>query len=160
MLLAKLALVAVLLGIAALNRWRFTGPALAGASGALVRSVRVEIVVAVAILAVVGLWRQTPPPRVLAAVAAEPVSIHIHTLPVMADVTVAPGRAGPVEISMLLLTGEFGAINPKEVSVALSQPALGVEALERPAQRKPDGTYRVEGLVLPRRAGGGSASRS
>jgi copper transport protein len=67
-LAAKLILVLGLLALAAINRWRWTGAALAGdgaALRALVRNIRVEIVFAIAVLCAVTLWRFTPPPRAL-----------------------------------------------------------------------------------------------
>jgi len=67
-LLVKLILVACLLGLAAVNRWRNTRPALAGEPDAkrrLVRVTRLEVVLAIALLAVVSVWRLTPPPRSL-----------------------------------------------------------------------------------------------
>lgn len=67
-LLVKLILVACLLGLAAINRWRNTRPALAGEPDAkrrLVRVTRLELVLAIALLAVVSVWRLTPPPRSL-----------------------------------------------------------------------------------------------
>ena len=63
----KLVLVAVLLGLAALNRFRLT-PTLVrsiGDANPLSRSIVFECVVAFGILAVVALWRFTPPPRSL-----------------------------------------------------------------------------------------------
>ncbi len=80
----KLTLAAVLLALAWLNRYRLT-PALKSDPAntrPLVRSILVECVLAVGILAVVAGWRFTPPPRaLLAAAAAPPLAIHIHTEP-------------------------------------------------------------------------------
>ena len=66
-LLVKLALVIVLLGFAALNRYVVT-PALSADPGdthPLFGSVLVELVLVIAILAAVAGWRFTPPPRAL-----------------------------------------------------------------------------------------------
>ena len=92
----KLTLVAALLGLAALNRFRLT-PALAFAPDStrpLLRSVLAECVIVIAILAVVAGWRFTPPPRVLAAAAVKPLAIHIHTETAMFQVLVSPGKVG------------------------------------------------------------------
>ena len=70
-LLVKLMLVTVLLGLAALNRYRLT-PAVAADpqnTRPLIGSILIECVVVVGILAVVAGWRFTPPPRALAAAA-------------------------------------------------------------------------------------------
>ena len=64
----KLTLVHPLLGLAALNRFRLT-PALAidpQNTRPLLRSILIECVIVVGILAVVAGWRFTPPPRALA----------------------------------------------------------------------------------------------
>ena len=152
LLVVKLGLLALLFGVAAFNRWRLTEPAEAGdaeAGNRLVRSIAFELVLALAILGVVAGWRFTPPPRALAIAAAQPVSIHIHTLKAMAELSVTPGRAGPVTASIVLMTGDFGPLDAKEVTLVLSKPDSGIEPLKRPARKAGDGTWRVDDLVIP-----------
>lgn len=151
-LLAKLVLLAGLFGLAAYNRYRLTAPALAGDAVAQVRMRRTiiaEIAAAMLILAVVALWRFTPPPRALAEVAAVPAYVHIHTPAAMVDLTLTPGRAGPVGVSMVLQSGEFGPLAAKEVALELSQPALGIEPIQRQARRTGEGAWQVDGLTIP-----------
>jgi copper transport protein len=151
-LIAKLALVAVLFLLASLNRWRLTTPAEAGAPSAkrkLVLAILVEAGLAVAILGVVATWRFTPPPRSLEAAAAQPVSVHIHTAKAMADVTFSPGHVGPVTASIVVMTGDFGPLDAKEVTLTLSNPAAGIESIRRPASKPGDGTWRVDDLIIP-----------
>jgi len=150
-LLAKLGLVAVLLALAALNRWRFTVPALAGDPAArhgLRRSIRVEIAVAAAILAVVALWRFTPPPRALIAEAATPASVHLHSAQAMADISVAPGRVGRVAVAIYPMGADFSPLEAREVTLVLSKADAGIEPLRR-AAAKVDGVWRVEELQVP-----------
>lgn len=67
-LTAKLALVALLLALAAVNRYRYTRAVLADEHAGrpdLLRMIGIEIIVAVCILSLVSLWRFTPPPRSL-----------------------------------------------------------------------------------------------
>ncbi|WP_315925032.1 copper resistance CopC/CopD family protein [Mesorhizobium sp. SP-1A] len=152
LLLAKLALLAVLFVIAAWNRWRLTRPAEAGdaeAQGKLVRSIVVEMLLVLAIFGVVAGWRFTPPPRALAIAAAQPASTHIHTLKAMADLSISPGHAGPVTASIVVMTGDFGPLPAKEVTLELSKPDAGIGPLKRPARKMDDGTWRVEDLVVP-----------
>lgn len=150
-LLAKLAMLAALFTLAAYNRWWLTGPA-AGAETAaamrLGRMIRVEIVLAAAILAVVGLWRFTPPPRVIAVEAAFPVTLHIHGENAMADVVVAPGHAGPVAASIFVMTRAFDPLPAKAVTLLLSNPVAGIEPIRRSA-RLVEGSWRVQDLVVP-----------
>lgn len=102
--LAKLGLVAVLLGLAAVNRYRLTGRAGAAqplAARQLRRMIAAEIVVALAILGTAALWRFTPPPRALAIAAAQPATLHIHAEKAMADISVTPG-CWTVELEILV----------------------------------------------------------
>ena len=84
-----------------------TAPALAGdavKTRRLASSVAIEIVIVAAILSVVALWRFTPPPRSLVAVPVAPATVHIHTDKAAAEITITPGRAGPVTIAVVLST--------------------------------------------------------
>jgi copper transport protein len=151
-LAAKLTMVAALLALAALNRWRYTKPALAGLKAgtrSLSSVLIVEIMLVAGILAVVGLWRFTPPPRVLEAIAEEPASIHIHTDKAMADVLFEPGRAGPVRLTIGLMNGDFGPLAAREVEVTLTNPDRGVEPIRRKADPVLGGGFAVEGITLP-----------
>lgn len=151
-LLIKLALLVPLFVLAAINRFRLTEPAERGhpmAVRRLLRSILAEAMLVVAILGVAAVWRFTPPPRALAEAAAAPAAIHIHTDKAMADLTVAPGRAGPVTVSIKLMAGDFGPLDPREVTVVLSNPAAGVEQIKRPATRAGDRSWRIDDLIIP-----------
>lgn len=148
---AKLVLVALLFALAAYNRLRLTEPARQGEARAtrrLLGSIRLEIVLVLAIFGLAALWRFTPPPRALALAAAQPAQIHIHALKAMADITVTPGRVGAVNVDMMLMTGEFGPLDAKEVTLVLANPARGIEPIRRKAERR-DGLWRIDGLVMP-----------
>jgi copper transport protein len=147
----KLALVAVLLGLAALNRFRLT-PALAADPGnvrPLVRSILAECAVAVAILAVVALWRFTPPPRALAAAAVAPLAIHLHTENAMFQVLISPAVGGVDSFAVQLMNGDASPLAAKETTLILSLPARGIEPLERKATLGPDGTWHVREVPMP-----------
>lgn len=151
-MLAKFALLSVLFACALLNRFSLTAPALRGEprpAGLLARSIAVETALVVAIFAVVAVWRFTPPPRAIDAARNEPAAVHIHTSDAMADITVTPGHAGPVTASIVVMTGDFGPLDPEEITLALSNRGAGIEPIRRPAVRVGDGTWRVDGLVLP-----------
>lgn len=151
-LVVKLALVAIAFLLAAFNRWRLTRRAEAGeklAARIMIRVIAVELAVLVAVFGVAALWRFTPPPRAIAAAQSQPASVHIHTLQAMADVTITPGRAGPVSIEVVLMNGEFGPLPAKELSLSFSNPVAGIEPIERQARLGPDGIWRLEALNLP-----------
>lgn len=152
LLLVKLALLVFLLTLAATNRWKLTAPAEAGETEVqrrLVRSIGVEMLIVLAIFGVAAGWRFTPPPRALAIAAAQPASIHIHTLKAMADLNITPGHAGPAIASIVVMSGDFGPLDAKEVTLVLSKPDSGIEPIKRPATKPGDGTWRVDDLVIP-----------
>ncbi|MCV3207479.1 copper resistance CopC/CopD family protein [Mesorhizobium sp. YC-39] len=152
LLLVKLALLIFLFTLAATNRWKLTAPAEAGETEVqrrLVRSIGVEVLIVLAILGVAAGWRFTPPPRALAIAAAQPASIHIHTLKAMADLSITPGHVGPVAASIVVMSGDFGPLDAKEVTLVLSKPDSGIEPIKRPATKPGDGTWRVDDLVIP-----------
>jgi copper transport protein len=152
-LLAKLALVAILLLVAAINRWRLTKPALAGdarATRRFVRSAAAEIALVTAILGCVALWRFTPPPRALASVPpAPPISVHLHGEKAMATLAVSPGHAGPVAVSAFVTGGDFEPLDAKAVTLSFSMPSAGIEPIRREARKTAEGQWRVDGLSLP-----------
>jgi copper transport protein len=148
----KLVLLAALFALAFVNRYRLTKPAERGDADAVLRlqrSIRLELVLVLAIFAVAAVWRFTPPPRALAEAAAAPASLHIHAQKAMADLTVTPGRAGPAEASIAIMTGDFGPLDAKEVTLVLSNPGAGIEQIKRPAHKASDGTWQVDDLNLP-----------
>lgn len=150
--LIKLALLAGLFLLAAVNRWSLTAPAEGGdpsATRRLVRSIAAETLVVLLIFGVAAAWRFTPPPRALAAAAAAPATTHIHTAKAMADLTVNPGRVGTVSVSAVIMTGEFGPLDAKEVTFVFSNPAASIEPFRRRAEKPGDGTWRADGVVLP-----------
>lgn len=148
-LVVKLVLVLVLLAMAALNRYRLT-PALAKAREAapgLKRSILLESVVALAILALVAGWRFTPPPRTI--VPETPLAIHIHSDKAMFQVLVAPGKVGPNDFVLQLMTGEGTPLAAKEATLTLSLPERGIEPMERKTSLGPDDYWHVRKVELP-----------
>src|SRR5690606_24625585 len=113
------------------------------------RSITGETLLVLAIFAVAAGWRFTPPPRALAIAAAQPASVHIHTLKAMAELSITPGHIGPVTVSIMVMTGDFGPLDAKEVTLVLSKPDSGIEPLKRPATKAGDGTWRVDDLIIP-----------
>jgi len=151
-LCAKLALVLVLLALAAWNRLQWTPAVTAGQAGArrgLRRAIAVELVIVALVLGLVASWRFTPPPRALALAAATPAQLHIHTADAMADVQFDPGRAGVVRASIIIMTGDFGGLDAKELTLTIANKAVGVERISRAAVKGADAVWRVDNLVIP-----------
>jgi copper transport protein len=152
---AKLCLVAALLAIAAWNRFRLTSAVIAGSikpRRMLARLIGVEVAIVIAILGMVAAWRFTPPPRVLVIASAKSALVHIHTAAAMADVTFEPARAGMVQASIVIMRGDFGGLDAKEVRLTLDNKTADIEAISRPATKGSDNVWRISQLPIP--AGG------
>jgi copper transport protein len=147
----KLALVAVLLSLAALNRFRLT-PALQSGSNntrPLVRSIGLECAVVVGILALVAGWRFTPPPRSLTSAVRPPLALHIHSDRVTFQVLISRSRSGADDFVLQIMAGDATPLQAKEVSVFLSLPEKGIEPLERKAARDADGIWTIRDVPIP-----------
>jgi copper transport protein len=146
----KLAGVAMLLGLGALNRYilvphyRSQGTT---AAVPLMRSIAAEVAIAAAIVALVALWRFTPPPRALAA--AEPIELHFHGQRAMAQLTITPVRARPPHINIQVLDAELQPLAVKEVTLSLANPAQKIEPVRLSAAQIGALQWRVDGLRVP-----------
>jgi|GEM_PF-207667 len=141
----KLALVALLLLLALWNRVRLTAPALAGDTVRLRRSIVVEIGLVLTIFGVVAGWRFTPPPRVLAEVAAAsaPATATLTGSNATGTLVATPGHSGPLGLALEL------SVTARAVTVKLANPAAGIATISRPATLKSDNLWTVDGLELP-----------
>lgn len=144
----KLVLVAALLGLAALNRFRLT-PAVAQDAAAarhLARSILIECALALGVLCAVAGWRFTPPPRSL--IPDAPLAIHIHSDKAMFQVLVSLGRVGSDDFVLQLMNGDGTLLKTREATLTLSLPERGIAEIERPATLGPDGFWHVEKVPL------------
>lgn len=161
LLAAKALLVAAMLGLAALNRWRFT-PRLVrdpGAAAGLRRSIRAEAVLGMAVLGLTAWLTSGPPPASLARMpaaaavpgAAEGWSATAESGAYRLALRASPARAG-VNTIELEASGPGGAPAAfRRVVLRLSSPGLGVEGIERRMEEAGPGLYRYRGadLVAP-----------
>jgi copper transport protein len=156
-LACKLAAVMVLLALATANRYWLV-PKLesadAGTAGALATSIAFEVVVATVILALVALWRFTPPPRAFDTSA--PISIHVHGEKAMAQIEIQRPKGQGGRASLQVLDGEFQPLAVKEVTLVLANPSAGIEPMRRPAMRAEEAgarpgpmNWRIEDLRIP-----------
>jgi copper transport protein len=153
LLCAKLLLVALLFMLAAWNRYRLTPAITAGRDDArqrLRRTIMFEFAIVAIILGLVAAWRFTPPPRALAIAAAQPAFVHIHSAEAMAEVTLQPGQAGLVRAEVIIMTGDFGGLDAKEVALTFENAAAGIESISRPAVKGADAIWRIEKFPIPR----------
>jgi copper transport protein len=146
----KLALVLVLLGLAAANRYVLVPRLIPNATKParpLAVAIGIESVIAVLILDTVASWRFTPPPRAL--IAAEPASIHFHGGKAMAQIEVEPVRARGAEVAIQVLDGEFHPLAAKAVAIFLSNPGAGIEPVRRDAESVGTPNWRIDDLRIP-----------
>lgn len=153
-LLCKLALVAVLLLLAAWNRYRLTAGVLANQNAArrvLGRIIAVEIALALCVLAVVALWRFTPPPRSLHSTAPVAVSAHLHSASAFANIVFTPAAdsAQSGTLQLTLTNAKSAPLLPVAVDVSFLNAASGIEPLLRKATQLGPGHWEVRSLRLP-----------
>ncbi len=152
-LAAKLALLVVLFAIASWNRWVLTAPAAAGEVRAvrhMRRGIVVELVLIVAILALVAGWRFTPPPRALAAVESPAgVELALEAKNLTAQVAIDPARVGSADILVTLATTGGEPVSPRAVRLSLTPAELDLAPVTRNAEADAEGNWRTEDVVLP-----------
>ena len=149
---AKLGAVAVLLALAAVNRYALTPRVVRGngtAARRLAGSSVAEVLIALVVFGLVASWRFTPPPRALLAAAEAAVHLHIHTDRAMADVTIEPERTGSRQITVTVLDSQFGPLAAKEVTLVLAKPVTGIEPLQLAAKHVDGATWRLDGVSIP-----------
>jgi copper transport protein len=150
-LLSKLVLVACLFVLAAYNRYWLTEKVLAAdkrASVLLVRAIATELLVVLAILGTVALWRFTPPPRSMVAPVTE-ISVHLHGQQAMALAKVSPGKVGTNSIEVTLTSPDSKPLMVKEVRLSLAQPQSGIERIQRELVFESAGKWTASNLILP-----------
>jgi periplasmic copper chaperone A len=84
---------------------------------------------------------QAPSPPL--AAAGEPFFTHICGTRVMADITVSPGRSGPIEVLVKLEDGDERPLTVDALSVTLSNPDKGIAPVTATAERVAADSWRV-----------------
>lgn len=155
-LLAKLALVALMLLIGAYNRYRLTRPVLREDGGAapfarrLRRTAAAELVIGLLILALVAAWRFTPPPRALIGDAALPMRVVAQAGGKTASLVFLTAPDGQsMNLTIQLANQRGGALAAQALDLRFQHAALDNEAIDYSAQQLAEGTWRVEGVRLP-----------
>ncbi len=150
-LLAKIALLLLLLGLGAWNRQR-ARPRLAaqaergeapGETGVLLRrSLRTELALMVAVLGVTAALVSYPPP---ASTASGPFAKDVDIGPARMELTVDPARPGLNEVHMYLFDRKSGAQydRVKELRVSAALPEKQIGPVRLPAQKAGPGHYVV-----------------
>lgn len=159
-LVAKVATVLALLGLAALNKLRLTPALVRNDSKSdikLGRSISVEIILAIIVLAATAVIGTVPPPRSLALQSGHAEHRHtdVYTVqvtepPYTARIEVTPTHPG-VNTVTVHLTRDGETIEPLQASFAFSLPAAGIAPITRMPKAIESGVLRYTGpeLTLP-----------
>ena len=156
LILLKIGLFAAMIGIAAVNRFHLT-PQLAvpAAMRALQRNSAAEIGLGLCVfLFVDALGTMEPPVHdhvhiPTAPIPADAAFVHIHSTEAMADVTIEPGRAGPLHARVLLLREDFSIFTAKDMKFVLIPQAPSTTApISGNVKRLPDGAWEIDGLEI------------
>ncbi|MCR0982651.1 copper resistance CopC/CopD family protein [Roseomonas populi] len=156
LVVAKAVGAVLLLLLALLNRLFLTPRLSTGASTALSRSIRLEVVLGAVLLGVTAVLGMTSPhPGAVHAHA------HDHGVPSRQGAIVAtqvagldallevrPARPGTNTITLRLEQGDGSPARPQEVSIELSQPAAGVVGLRRRMRAEAPGQFLYQGPEL------------
>jgi copper transport protein len=160
-LLAKLVLVALLLACAAVNKLRLTARLARGETRAarLLRDViKLELALFAGIIVATALLGQTTPPRALQEqmteqghmdMAMSDFAVATFAGARMAIIDVAPARPGRNALTLTLRDADGAPMAPVEVTVFLSNPALGIEPSEHRAVAAAPGRYTVPDADFP-----------
>jgi copper transport protein len=148
-LMIKLGLVSLILIIAAINRWKFT-PTLesdsTSARQSLRRSILIEGLLMIVVVAVTSVLASTPPPGKSEVASSQTATITSGDQ-INMTLSITPARTGNNIIDMVFTKNE-NYINPLEVELFWQQQSSGIELLSMPAENITEGTYRVENVNL------------
>jgi copper transport protein len=157
LLIAKLASVALLLGIAIDNRWRLTPllPTDAAAAARLRRAIAIDYVLFAIVLGLTAALGQIEPPRTRVARDAAAVthgaadfSISVTQGTYRITLSVSPAIAGHNALAVQVTDANGVRIVAQEVVLDLSLPAAGVEPIRRSAEGDGTGLFIHHGNEL------------
>ncbi len=152
LILLKSALLLVLVGLGALNRYRSV-PHVEGSARPLLRLSRAELALAAVVLAATAVLQGLAPPASIVAPPAPPQQVvagHDFATTVKVRLTISPGTTGFNQFVLAVDdydTGKPVVASPVTLTFSLpSDPSLGQSTLN--LRRAPDGTYTGSGPYL------------
>jgi putative copper resistance protein D len=152
----KIILLVAMIAIASVNKFHLTAhlPARAALHN-LRRNSLAEIGIGVCVLVLVGyLGRLEPTAHIHPATAPIPADAaftHIHMPEAMADVTINPGRAGRVDVTIRVSREDFTTFAAKDVHLVLDPPAAAgnqLNSFDHNAKQQPNGAWIVTDVAL------------
>lgn len=151
-LTAKLVGVGALLGLASYNKLSLTPALEAGEASAgprLGRTVRVEILVGLVVLALAAGFRLTVPPRNISNEPAPVMEVVLEGRNISGLLSLSPASPGTNTATVMLKDANGALIDPRDIDFSFSAPDLGVEPIRVPAIRGEDGQWSSEPFLLP-----------
>ncbi|MGH6671339.1 MAG: copper homeostasis membrane protein CopD [Xanthobacteraceae bacterium] len=163
LLMVKIALFALMVGIAAWN-WSQLTPKLVedpsaavtqGARRALCRNATAEAALGALIIAIVAVLGTLAPAShanhhaIEGAIPADASFQHIHSEHGMADVMIEPGRVGTASVTIHLLDDDLETLPARAVTLTLAPPGRAGEPITRRALQDADGEWHANGVTLP-----------
>ena len=110
------------------------------------RSIRVETVLGVAVLAVTALLVNAQPAR---SALAQPYAAELVADDLLIDLTIDPAKAGPTEIHVYTLTSTGAVAEVEELSLSLSLASRDIGPLEVPLERAGPGHFSAYDVEIP-----------
>ncbi|HEY1983178.1 MAG TPA: copper homeostasis membrane protein CopD [Xanthobacteraceae bacterium] len=154
----KIGLFLAMVAIAAVNRLRLTPRLLRSETAAVAlhplrRNAAIETLFGVLVVIIVAAMGTKPPAShahhpVYGGLPADAAFVHIHSEQGMADVTIIPGRVGTAHATIRLWDADFGPLEARQVTFALTAPAAGSEPIRRAATEDADGAWQVDDIAL------------
>ncbi len=110
------------------------------------RSIRVETVLGVAILAVTALLVNAQPAR---SALAQPYAAELVADDLLIDLTIDPAKAGPTEIHVYTLTSTGAVAEVEDLTLSLTLPSRDIGPLEVPLERAGPGHFSAYDVEIP-----------
>lgn len=147
LLAVKLALVSAMLALALWHRFVSTPRLAAGEGAGLSRSISLEAVLGFAVIVLAMGFRFAPPP---AAALPEPAEIiHMHRDRAMALLTPSGAPPGPITFEVTTMDGDMATLDPKELTMTLTDQQRGIGPLSVPMQHLGPGEWSAGPSTLP-----------
>ena len=148
---AKISLVAAMLALAAVNKWRLVPglPTGRAAMDRLRRSISLEAALALGVIVATTALTSVPPPTGGHGVSYGPGSQTVSAKAGSFDLllTVVPARPGVNKLDLVVTSGG-NPTDVMEVTLRLARPDLGIEEITRLMQHVGPGRYRLDGPEL------------
>jgi copper transport protein len=168
LLIAKVALVAAMVGAAGVSRAWLRGWFLAATDRAakaagtapgpgghrsdlylLRQSVGLEAFVAIVVLGVTAALVQAAPEEASATGGGGPVETEVHGANVALDATVDPTAVGPVDIDLQVASHDGTPLEPEEITAELTLPERDLGPIDVELEPVGTGSYRSTGADIP-----------